>query len=35
MGLSPFYYLKTNISKVPQSGLRTFENIKYFQEILI
>jgi hypothetical protein len=27
--------LKSNISKVNQSGLRTFENINHFQEILI
>ena len=27
--------LKSNNLKVPQSGLRTFENIKHFQEILI
>ena len=30
-----YYYLKSNISKVPQSVLRTFENINHFQEILI
>ena len=35
IGLGPFYYLKSNNFKVPQSGLRTFENIKHFQETLI